>query len=649
MHCDAGETCRGGVCEVVNGACTTDPECSPPTEICMAGACVLGCGQPNGVTCENGDVCDTNTGRCVSIRGPCAADPECNPPMEVCEFGQCIPGCTEFGGVQCPGGQQCNPSTGRCTAVGDICLSDLDCSSPSEICNLVSGACDPGCATSGCTSPATCDQATGHCAGAPCSADRLEPNDAFAQGSPGGGLQTQLSICPGDVDFHKFTMNAGDPVTVTVDYVFGEGNIDVELVDSAGTVVAMSNTTGNTESIQYTAAAAGDYAVRVFLARDLGPTPGNTYSINVGVMMAPCPDDSYEDNDSSFFPPFVNAGVTQGLNVCDGDDDYFDVFVDTGEQITVNIDFVNAEGDMDLALLGFLNIPLDISATSNDGESVTYTQEEAGFLTIQVSLYQDAGSMPGNPYTMEIVITPAVPQVCTVDALEENDSMGAAATITPGQRTGLNTCTGDDDFYAVNLSAGDQINATASFTNGEGDIDVQLLDGSGTVLDAAETTANTESVSYTVSAAGTYYIRVFLYGDAGSTTGNTYTLDVSIGGGAQCIVDSFEPNDAMGSAPSMPFGTYPSLGQCGEDDWFAFSLNTNDTISIEVSFTHAEGDIDLELYGPDGTVAARSETTTNLESIAGTSNVTGTFTLRVFLYQDAGALPGNTYDLTLSP
>jgi hypothetical protein len=618
----------------------------------MAGACVLGCGQPNGVMCTGGEVCDTNTGRCVSIRGPCSADPECNPPLEVCEFGQCIPGCTEFGGVQCPGGQQCNPSTGRCTAVGDICLSDLDCSTPSEVCNLVSGACDPGCGTSGCTSPDTCDTGTGHCTGTrACNPDRFEPNDTFAQGSAGGGLQTQLTICSGDVDFHKVTLNAGDPVTVTVDYVYGEGNIDIELVNASGQVVAMSNTTGNTESIMYMAAAAGDYAVRVFLSRDLGPTPGNTYSINIGVMVAPCPDDSFEDNDGPFLAPFVFAGTTGGLNVCSGDDDYFDVYVEAGETITVNIRFANAEGDMDLALLGFLNIPVATSVSEDDDESVTYTEPDGGFLTIQVTLYQDMGTMPGNPYTMEIIITPATPQMCTADALEENDSRGAAATITPGQRTGLNTCTGDDDFYAITLAANDQVSAAASFNNGEGDIDMELLDSAGTVLDSAGTTANTENVSATVPSAGTYYVRVFLFGDAGSTTGNTYTLDVTVGGGNPplCTVDTFEPNDAMGTAPATPMGSYPGLGQCGDDDWFGITLANGESISIDVSFTHAEGDIDIELYGPDGTVAASSETTTNVESIAGTSNVAGTFTLRVFLYQDTGSTPGNSYDLSISP
>ena len=124
------------------------------------------------------------------------------------------------------------------------------------------------------------------------------------------------------------------------------------------------------------AAAAGEYAVRVFLQRDLGPTPGSTYSINIGVMVAPCPDDSFEDNDEPFLAPFVSPGTTAGVNVCTGDDDYFNIFVDAGETITVNVRFTNAEGDIDLALLGFLNIPVATSVSVDDDESVTYTEPD---------------------------------------------------------------------------------------------------------------------------------------------------------------------------------------------------------------------------------------------------------------------------------
>jgi hypothetical protein len=578
------------------------------------------------------------------------ADPECNVPLQVCEFGQCIPGCTEFGGVQCQGGQQCNPSTGRCTQVGDICLSDLECNQPQEICNLTSGACDPGCGLSGCTSPDTCDAATGHCTGSrTCAPDRLEPNDTAAQASPGGGTQVGLTVCPADVDFYSVALSTGDDITITVDFVHGEGNIDVELSNGAS-VVAMSSGTGNTETIQYTASAAATYTVRVFLRQDLGPSPGNQYSIDIDSRVAPCADDSYEDNDSPLLAPFLSPGTTS-LGVCPGDDDYFDVFVDAGEQITVNARFTNAQGDIDLALLGFFGIPLETSVTSNDIETVTYAQQNAGFITIQVTLWQDSGT-PGNPYDLDVTITPATPQTCPTDAFEENDARTSASPLSLGAQSGLNTCPMDDDFYALSLTTGDQLTVSASFTNAEGDIDLELLDATGTAVASAGTTGNTETMTYTIPSSGTYYIRVFLYGDAGSTLGNSYNLTTSITGmppPTGCVIDSFEPNDTMTAAPSVSMGSYPNLGSCGDDDYFAIPLTAGQTLSIQVQFTHAEGDIDIVLFDTTGAEAARSDTTGNTESISGTVNVSGTFTLRVFLYADSGSTTGNGYSMTLAP
>lgn len=655
-HCGPNETCTAGSCvpdsmPPPQGGCSTDSQCNPPSQICMAGECTLGCAQPGGITCSNGEVCDNTTGRCISIRGPCTSDSECSPPAEVCESGQCIPGCTEVGGVQCPGGQQCNPSTGRCTQVGDICLSDLDCNQPQEICNLTSGACDPGCASTGCSGGDTCDQATGHCVGTQtCSPDRLEPNDAPGQASTGGGTQVGLTLCPGDVDFFAVSLGAGDDITVTIDFVQGEGNIDAELLDAGGSPVASANGTGNQETIQYTSTAGGDYTIRVFLTQDLGPTPGNQYSIDVDATAAPCAQDSFEDNDSPLLPPTITAGTHQ-LNVCDGDDDYFDVYLQTGEEITVNAYFSQAEGDVDLALLGFLGVPLDTSVSTTDNESVTYVADSDDFVTIQVTLYQDAGATPGNPYDLEIIVNTPQPQTCTVDSFEENDTQGTAAPLASGSHGNLNTCETDEDFYAITLQANEDLTVDATFSNAEGDIDLELLDSSGTVVTDSASASDDESITYTAPASGTYFLRVFLYSDAGSTLGNDYGLDVSISGAPpnQCIADSFEPNDDIVAAPVITMGSYQNLGSCGDDDYYRVDLTAGDTITIDALFSHAEGDIDLALLDTQGNVALTSETTSDDETIAAVINVTGTFTILVYLYQDNGSVPGNDYTLMLSP
>jgi hypothetical protein len=140
-----------------------DSECGAPAGICEANQCVPGCGQPGGMQCGSGTVCDTNNGRCVTVQGPCSIDADCGPPTGVCELNQCVGGCNQPGGIQCNGNTICNTGTGRCDPGGTPCTSDASCTPPSTICNLNTGACDPGCPTTGCASPEVCNTATGHC------------------------------------------------------------------------------------------------------------------------------------------------------------------------------------------------------------------------------------------------------------------------------------------------------------------------------------------------------------------------------------------------------------------------------------------------------------------------------------------------------
>lgn len=654
-HCTAPETCVQNACiDPMNPGpgpmeeCVDDTSCNPPMTICESNACVLGCGNPGGIQCMGGDVCDTNSGRCVSIQGPCATDAECSAPQTVCEAGQCIPGCHRIGGLQCPGGEVCNPSTGRCRSGGPVCTSDNDCSPPNTVCNLFSGACEPGCGTAGCTAPETCNAATGHCeGGGTCTADRFEPNDtAQTAATINGGLQSGLSLCAGDQDFYQVALGANDNVDVTVDFVHGEGNIDIQLLDPSGAVVQTSATMTGQETISVTAATAGVYTLRVFLQQDLGPNPGNTYTMNIAANVAPCPQDSFEDNDQDFGAPFVFPGSHANLNVCVGDEDYYDVILSAGERVDVDVLFSHAEGDIDVQLLGFLGIPLDSSTSSNDNESVSYTANNTGFFTIRVALFSDTGTMPGNPYTMNVTVTSAPPPMCTADAHEPNDTAAAATSLAVGNYGNLHACT-DDDFYAFSFNQGDAVSIGASFSHAEGDLDVELLNPSGTVVASGTTNTNDESISYTVATTGTHRVRVFLYGDAGSVPGNPYTLNVGVAGPATCGADPFEPNNARTSATTLTPGTYGSLTSCDQDDdFYAIALTAGTPLTVNLSFVDAEGDIDVELLDPAGTMVAIADTPTDNEQLTYTPSTSGTYVLRVHLYGDAGSIPGNSYTLS---
>ncbi|MCB9655839.1 MAG: hypothetical protein H6729_17065, partial [Deltaproteobacteria bacterium] len=257
--CAEGQICSiaSGEC-IPEGTCGADGDCAPPATVCRDdGICIPGCGAggTGAEVCVGDELCNTTTGHCVLVRGPCQNDSECDPPETVCEIGQCVPGCAETGGVQCPGGQLCEPASGRCVANGTVCSSDDDCGAPAEICDLLGQVCTPGCATTGCAEDLSCDPATGYCvSNAPCEDDTFEPNDAVsASVGPGPGVHANLVACPANDDYFHIDLVAGDDLTVGLRFLQGDGDLDVELLNPSGAVVASANSTTDNETLHYSA------------------------------------------------------------------------------------------------------------------------------------------------------------------------------------------------------------------------------------------------------------------------------------------------------------------------------------------------------------------------------------------------------------
>jgi hypothetical protein len=112
--------------------------------------------------------------------------------------------------------------------------------------------------------------------------------------------------------------------------------------------------------------------------------------------------------------------------------------------------------------------------------------------------------------------------------------------------------------------------------------------------------------------------------------------------------DGFEPNDSCGAAHALGSGSYPNLiVKSTSEDWYAVSVpGGGGTLNVQLSFTHAFGDIDLELYGTcGGSLLASSAGTSNTESITYVNNgATATFYVRVFLFSDTR----NTYSMNIA-
>ncbi len=147
------------VCDGVDNDCNGNVDdgatCAAADAICQNGECVHKCGG-NEFPCKiPGTACDQATGFCVDptcIGVTCGAD-------QICHKGKCGAPCE---GVVCPKGQTC---TGA--ACVDLC-STKTCPS-GQACK--DGICFAGCAQCGglaCTTPETCNTATGTCSDTSC-------------------------------------------------------------------------------------------------------------------------------------------------------------------------------------------------------------------------------------------------------------------------------------------------------------------------------------------------------------------------------------------------------------------------------------------------------------------------------------------------
>lgn len=97
-----------------------------------------------------------------------------------------------------------------------------------------------------------------------------------------------------------------------------------------------------------------------------------------------------------------------------------------------------------------------------------------------------------------------------------------------------------------------------------------------------------------------------------------------------CEVDAFEPNQGSGTATPASSGVdYCGLSICaGDVDWFRFNVTGPMTARIE--FLHAEGDLDLEIYGPSYVSGSYSKT--DDEAVTLNNLTPGTYYARVYGY-----------------
>lgn len=227
------------------------------------------------------------------------------------------------------------------------------------------------------------------------------------------------------------------------------------------------------------------------------------------------------------------------------------------------------------------------------------------------------------------------------DRFEPNDdrdratALGANATVED-----LRIVDGESDYFALNLSRGESITATALFDDTQGDLDVALLGPDGTFVDSSNSVTDDETVSGVAGQNGTYYVRV--YGFSGASAPYSLEVDVTDTGTADWSAGNttnLEPNEHFASAARITAGRYTGLeiDSIEDHDYYAVDLDAGQSLTTHIEFSDALGDLDVTVFGPDEERLEGSYSVTDDERVEITAVESGTHYIEVYGYSGATA------------
>jgi hypothetical protein len=484
----------------------------------------------------------------------------------------------------------------------------------------------------------------------PCADDSLEPNDtpATARTIAAPGLFPRLNKCEDDDDWYAVVVPAGRRAAVHANFN-ATGRVDFDLQvfsNAAGTTAVTTLGTNNgiavasptaigAETIEWknNEATAQTYYVKVITkgrARqgydlmayvdvdgDDAIFSGANVDIGDGPEDRACPD-ALENNDAATAARAIQIGAIADLQLCVGtaagfpanDPDWYSVFVPAGATLTVNAGFAHADGDIDVALFRSPNSTTVVANGDSvtDNETVTATNMGAAESYLIRVQGKNTTTRFSSLYSLTTSLSFSTP--CTPNPGAGRDKAGAAATM-GGAFNALPMCESSEDWYRLSLAAGDTVLAGLEVNNRFGELSLQLINSADAVIASATASANVQEIDHTVSAAGTYYLRVFRKDNAFfRTTYDLWLATDSFLPDAPFCPDSSERNDTPEEAATYTFSTQRFLLNqimCGADsDHYALGgLVANTEYVVNTFFNANPGtDVDLQIVNAAGQVVA---------------------------------------------
>lgn len=290
-----------------------------------------------------------------------------------------------------------NPGGGGGLGVCESCSADVQCGDDGDSCVTIgtSGAsfCAAGCSGNDCPSGYTCSATpvtsvggkssrqcipdSQSCTGEPmtCQDDAREDNDTLAAVKSAAVLPSgshNLVSCPAgsgdDEDWYPIELAAEGIVTANL--MGGDvTDLDLALVNEAGSVLASSETLSSTESLS-TCLPAGRYYLRVFAFGSARNDYSLSWSAAAQTCQMMCSDDPAEDDDDANGARFADLDnppyISQTNAICPGDDDWFGVILFNGQTLRATLTFEQTGPLEDLDILLYEGNTLLTQCTEQD-------------------------------------------------------------------------------------------------------------------------------------------------------------------------------------------------------------------------------------------------------------------------------------------
>ncbi|MBK6828306.1 MAG: pre-peptidase C-terminal domain-containing protein [Chitinophagaceae bacterium] len=229
----------------------------------------------------------------------------------------------------------------------------------------------------------------------PCPAncpDILEPNNSQATaGTISTGVYNKALIAATtDQDYYKFTATTG--VNITVSLTTLPFDYDLQLLNSAGTVIGSSAAGGSTnETIVFNGAAAGTYTVRVF-GYNGAFSASSCYTLLVTTAVVPC-NNTYEPNESLAPAPTIPNNTNINSQIASASDVDWYKFSNSALEPNIYVTLGNLPFDYDLYLYNSAGGMIGSSTSGGTtSESIIYNTSAVGTYYIRVIGYNGAFS-----------------------------------------------------------------------------------------------------------------------------------------------------------------------------------------------------------------------------------------------------------------